>query len=130
MRWSRVIAAWVFIVLAESIHGILRRSFLEPVMGDLPARQLAVLTGSGIIFLIAWLCVRWIGARTSMAQIKTGMTWAVLTLAFEITLGRALGYGWQRILSDYDPTKGGFLIVGFLFMALSPLLAARIQKFQ
>jgi hypothetical protein len=129
MKWPRVLLAWAGIVMAESIHGTLRRLFLEPVVGDLAARQLAVISGSGIILAIAWLCIRWIGARTLAEQLKTGLTWAALTLAFELGFGMALGYGWQRILSDYDPARGGFLAVGFLFMALSPALAARIRKF-
>jgi hypothetical protein len=130
MRWSRALFAWILIAVAESVHGTLRRLFPEPVLGDLPARQLAVVTGSGIIFLIAWLCVRWIGAKTFAEQLKTGMAWAALMLAFELGLGMALRYGWQRILSDYDPSKGGFLIVGFLFMVFSPALAARIRNFK
>ena len=130
MRWSRVLLAWVLIALAESVHGTLRRLFLEPVLGDLPARQLAVVTGSAIIFLIALLCIRWIGARTFAEQLKAGVAWAGLMLAFELGLGIALGYDRQRILSDYDPSRGGFLIVGLLFMVFSPALAARVRHFK
>jgi hypothetical protein len=127
MRWSRVLLAWLLIVIAESVHGVLRRLLLEPIIGDLHARQLAVITGSVLIFIIAWYCTRWIGARTFAEQLKTGVTWALLMLAFEIGVGRAIGYSWQRILSDYDPAAGGFLAVGFVFMMFSPVMTARIQ---
>ena len=52
----------------------------------------------------------------------------VLTILFEIGLGRlVLGLPWDRIAEDYDPARGGFLGVGLLFMAVSPLLAARLR---
>jgi hypothetical protein len=52
----------------------------------------------------------------------------VLTVLFEIGLGRlALGLSWERITEDYDVTRGGFLVLGLLFMAVSPLLAARLR---
>jgi hypothetical protein len=123
-----VLSAWVLIVMAESAHGIARRLLLEPVVGELAARQIGVLTGSAIIFAIACLCIRWIGARTVGQQFRTGLAWTALMLAFEIAFGTALGYGWQRILSDYDPARGGFLIAGLAFMACAPALAARARK--
>lgn len=128
MKWSRALFGWLFIVVAESVHGTFRRLLLEPRIGDLPARQISVVTGSVIIFIIALLCIRWIGARTFAEQFKLGLLWAVLMFAFEIGIGFMLGYGWERILSDFNPAKGGFLLVGFLFMAVSPMLAVRIRK--
>ena len=49
-------------------------------------------------------------------------------MKFEIGLGRlVLDLPWDRISADYDPSRGGFLGLGLLFMAVSPLLAARVQ---
>jgi hypothetical protein len=49
-------------------------------------------------------------------------------VSFEVGLGRlALGLPWDRITEDYDPARGGFLGFGLLFMAVSPILAARVR---
>jgi hypothetical protein len=53
--------------------------------------------------------------------------WVVLTVGFEITLGRALGYSWERIASDYNITEGGLLPLGLVIMTLAPLIAARLR---
>jgi hypothetical protein len=45
----RGLAIWFVIVLAKSVHGIARRLLLEPLVGDLQARQISVFTGSAII---------------------------------------------------------------------------------
>lgn len=58
-----------------------------------------------------------------------GGLWAVLTIAFEVGLGRlVLDLPWDRIAEDYDVTRGGFLGFGLLFLAASPLFAAWLRR--
>lgn len=127
MSWSRALAAWLLIVVAESIHGTLRQLFVAPVIGDLPARQIGVPIGCAIIFAIAWLCIRWIGARTLAQQLKVGFVWVVLIAAFEFGLGTGLGYTRERMLADYNLAAGGFMGFGLLFLLFAPALAARAR---
>jgi hypothetical protein len=127
MSWSRAFIAWLAIVLAESIHGALRQIYLAPVLGDLPARQVGVLIGSAIIFVIALASIRWIAARTLRDQLMVGLMWVVLIVIFEIALGSALGYSRSRMLSDYDLARGGFMGFGLLFMLFAPALAAKVR---
>jgi hypothetical protein len=124
MIWQRALLVWFVIILAETVHGVLRQMFLVPLVGDLPARQIGVLLGSLIIFAITWLFSRWLGARTIRQQLGAGFAWVALTIAFEFALGATLGLSLQRMLQDYDPTQGGFMVFGLLFMLLAPALAA------
>jgi len=126
--WRRALLAWMFIILAETLLGITREIFLAPVLGDLRARQWGVPVGCLIILAIACLTTRWIGATTRAAQLQVGIFWVVLTLLFEVILGRALGLDWDRILSDYNPARGGFMLFGLAFMLVAPLLAARLRN--
>ena len=124
----RAFLVWLVIIAAETVHGILRGMLLVPIIGDLPARQIGVLIGSLLIFGVAYLFIRWIAARTKLQFLAVGVLWVALTVLFEIGLGRlVLGLPWERITEDYDPARGGFLIFGLLFMAVSPLLAARLR---
>jgi hypothetical protein len=127
MSWARAFAVWLVVMAAEAIHGTLRQLFLNPVVGDLPARQIGVPVGSAIVFVIALLGIRWIGARTLPRQMLVGAIWVLLTVAFEVGLGVALGYSRERILADYDVTAGGFMGFGLLFMLFAPALAARAR---
>ena len=128
MSWHRALAAWLVIVIAESIHGTIRQLFIAPVLGDLAARQVGVVAGSAIIFAIAWLSIRWIGARTFAEQFKVGCVWLVLIVVFEFSLGTALGYTKERMLSDYNLAAGGFMGFGLLFMLFAPALAAKSRS--
>lgn len=114
-------------MVAETGHGAIREIFIAPVIGDVPARQLGVFLGCGIIFAIAWISARWMGAHTRRAQWQAGALWVVLTLAFEITLGRFLGMSWSRILSDYNLARGGLMIFGLAFMLMAPTIAASLR---
>ncbi len=128
MSWPKALAVWLLIVIAESIHGIIRQLFIAPVIGDLPARQIGVLIGSVIIFAIAWACIRWIGADSLGQQLRVGLLWVVLIAVFEFSLGAALGYSQERMLSDYNLAEGGFMGFGLVFMLVAPFLAAKARR--
>jgi hypothetical protein len=126
--WRRATLAWMLIILVETVHGMVREIFIAPVLGDLRARQLGVFTGCVLIFAIAWLISGWMNARSRRVQLGVGAYWVALTLCFEIALGRAIGAGWERILEDYNPARGGFMILGMAFLFLAPMLAAKWRR--
>lgn len=85
----------------RTIHGVVRTVLLVPLVGDLPARQIGVLVGSLLVLAVACLCVRWIGPRTTSGLLGVGLLWGVLTVLFEVGLGRlVLGLPWERITED------------------------------
>lgn len=129
MPLTRTLTVWLLIIVAETIHGVLRGLFLVPVVGDLRARQIGVVIGSLIILAIVIASIRWIGAKTRRELLAVGALWLALTLAFEFLFGRYVaGASWQRLLSDYDPTRGGFLALGMVVLALSPLIAGKLRR--
>ena len=127
MPWFRAALVWMLFILAETGSGMVREVFIAPVIGALRARQLGVLVGCIIIFTIAWLTARWMGACTRRQQLSVGAFWVLLTLIFEFALGRATGTSWSRILSDYNPTHGGLMLLGLAFMFITPWLTRRLR---
>lgn len=128
MVYMRALGVWGLIILAESVHGTLRTLFLEPVMGGPEARRLSVLTGALLIFLVTLLFIRWIGTASVARLIAVGAMWVLLTVAFEVLLGRfVLGLSWERLFGDYDLSNGGLMIFGLIFMFFAPLIAARLK---
>jgi len=123
----RAFLVWLVIIAAETAHGILRGVLLVPI-GDLPARQIGVLIGSLLIFAVTFLFIQWMAAKTKLQFLAVGLLWGVLTILFEIVLGRLiLGLPWDRLTEDYDVTRSGFMGVGLLFMAAAPWLAAWLR---
>jgi hypothetical protein len=127
----KALAIWLVIIFVESIHGVLRSIFLAPLVGDFQARQISVFIGSLLILTIAFFSIRWIRATTVASLIIVGLLWLVLTLLFELSLGRfVLALSWERIASDYDILHGGLLPIGLIFLTLSPLIAAGLRGFK
>ncbi len=124
--WLRAVTIWAGIMAVETVHGILRTMFLEPAIGAFRARQVSVLTASALIFGIALVTVRWMDAGTDDRLLNIGALWVALTLAFEFSLGWALGLGWDRMLEDYDMARGGLMPLGLLFLSFAPWLAAHV----
>ena len=127
--WLRGVLVWLLIAAAETLHGILRVAFLQPCLGDLPARQMALLSGSLIILAIATMTIRWIGVVGVRRQFALGVLWMALMVAFDAAVGRlAFGYSWPRIGADFDPLAGGYLGIAMLVLLFAPRLAARLRS--
>ena len=124
IRWGRVLQVWLLIVVAESVHGVLRQLLLVPLVGDFRARQWGVLTGSVLIFAITRGTIHRLGAPLFREQLQIGAVWVGLIVLFELGLGSLLGYSWERMFEDYNLPEGGLLGLGLIFLLFAPALAA------
>jgi hypothetical protein len=129
MIFIRSFIVWLFIMLAEVIHGAIRGMFLVPVAGDFRSRQIGVFTGSAIIILITITCIRWIRPTGKRQLLAIGLFWLFLMIGFEVSFGWfVMGLTWERIISDYNMAEGGLLPIGMLVLAASPLIAAKVRN--
>jgi hypothetical protein len=124
---ARAAGIWLLIIAAEMVHGFARTRWLTPALGDFRARQVAVFSGSLIVLMIAIATVRWTRTTRTRALLGIGGLWVTLTTAFEVAVGRFLGFSWERLLSDYNLMQGGLLPIGLAVMCVAPLIAARLR---
>jgi hypothetical protein len=123
---ARGFFVWLLIIFAETIHGIARTLLLEPLIGDFRARQVSVFTGAMIV-VITFVFVRWLKGSGALDFILIGIMWVILTVGFEILLGRfMLDISWERIASDYDLLQGGLMLLGLIVMLFAPIAMARL----
>jgi hypothetical protein len=126
--WLRGVLVWLLIAAAETVHGVLRVAFLQPRLGDLAARQTALVSGALIIVVITTLTIRWIGAVGVRRQMALGALWLALMVAFDLAVGRfVFGYSWERIGTDFNPVAGGYLGMAMLVLLVAPWLAAGLR---
>jgi hypothetical protein len=125
--WGRAVVVWLLIAALETAHGILRGLWLVPALGEVAAQRLGFAIGSTLVILVAWATSRWLGAATRAAQWQTGLLWLLLMLGFELAIGRARGFGWERIAAEFDPRQGGLMLFGLLLMFLAPMLGAWLR---
>lgn len=128
MKIGRMLSVWLLIVLAETLHGVLRQLLLVEWLGDFKARQIGVVTGSLLILLITTLTIPWLHAPRPKQQFTIGLCWVVLMVVFEVSLGLFLHYPMARILEDYDLTQGGLMGAGLLVLLCAPYLASKVRQ--
>jgi len=130
-RWRiavRGFAVWLLIIVAEIFHGILRAIVLVPMVGEFRSNQIGVFTGSAIILVIAYLTIRWIGAKRPMELLTVGFIWLLLTVAFEVLFGRfVVGMAWEQVFAGFNIAQGGLMPFGLLVLFFSPMIAAKLR---
>ncbi len=128
MIFVRSIVVWVVFILAESLNGAIRVFWLVPSLGNSRAQQIAFMTGAILVLTVATLFIRWLQASRVSQLLSVGMLWMVLTLAFEMALGRVIfGYSWEQIAAKFNVTNGELMPFELVLLVLAPLLAARIR---
>ncbi|MBS0361491.1 MAG: hypothetical protein JSR98_08925 [Proteobacteria bacterium] len=127
MALLRALLVWALFIAAETAQGALRHILLTPDV-QLAAREVGVVIGAGLIFALTWAAWRWLGLRRPASAIFVGFLWAGLTAAFDLGLGRALGETWSALLADYDPRRGGAMLLGLALMTLTPLVVWRLRE--
>lgn len=126
--YLRAFVVWVLIAFLEVIHGILRAKLIAPKTGDLRSRQIGVFTGSIIFFAVAVVSFEWIGFETATQAANVGGLWLVCMLVFEFSIGHfVFHFSWQWLLNDFNFFKGRLLVLGMLFLALSPYLVGKLR---
>jgi len=119
----RIAALCVVLAGAETLHGIARTTLVVPRIGKERAVKLSALTGTCLAFVICWLLVPGIGLRTPGAHLILGAALAGFMAGFDIAVGRWLmRKAWARILPDFNPRTGNYLLYGLLGLCVIPLL--------
>lgn len=119
---------WLVFIVAESLNGTVRMFWLVPALGDVRAHQISFFTGSILIIAVATLFIPWLQPARVSQLIQVGGLWLLLTILFEVCLGRfVLGYSWEQIAVDYNVLQGGLMPFGLILLTLTPLLAAKLR---
>lgn len=124
---SRGLAVWLFIMLVETLHGLLRGLLLVPRVGEETAGRIGWPIGLVIVLGISIALAPWMAIRDTSDLLRLGGLWAVLTLIFELTIGLLRGLDLPRLLAELNPLAGGLTIYSLAVMFLAPLLAARLR---
>ncbi len=120
---------WLAIMFVETLHGIARAVFVLPHTGDLLSRQIGVVSGSILIFIVVIGLIKWLGITDRRGLLGVGILWVVMTVVFEFALGYfAMGMPLNEIFASFDPRHGSLMPLGLAFLALSPVIAEAVRR--
>jgi hypothetical protein len=127
---KRAALAWAAMIPVAITNGIVRETVIRPVVGELPAHQLSVVTG-GLGFLgVTWLLFRHQAVKkTDRTLLKVGAAWVIATIAFEFSFGLlADGKTWSELLHDYNVFHGRLWPLVLLVIGLAPLSVKHLSR--
>jgi len=122
----RAVGIWLVLSVLAVANGIFREAVISPPLGDAAAHAASTVFLCGVILVVAWLTICWIGPRTGKEAFLIGLLWLGMTLAFEFLAGHYLfGNSWRDLLADYNLARGRLWPLVLATTLLAPWLAAK-----
>jgi len=120
--------AWFGMMLMAVLNGGARDLLYKPQFGDLAAHQISTIV---LLVLFAayfgWLTALWRIESAKQAW-KIGTMWMLMTLAFEVVLGRVvLSYPWSRVMHDYNLFAGNIWVLVPIWTLIGPYVFFRLR---
>lgn len=126
---TRSLLMWLVLLLAMMGNGTLRVLVLQPRLGEDLARQVACLSGVGILLVLTVPFVAGAGDLGTRALFGVGALWLTLTVAFEFLFGRYVsGASWESLLADYDLRRGRLWSLVLVTVFVAPWLVSLVRR--
>ncbi|PSR17488.1 hypothetical protein C8255_12310 [filamentous cyanobacterium CCP3] len=113
---------------AETLHGIFRNAVVAPRLGTKKAKQLSLISGTAILFLICYFWIPNLGINSTKSLLAVGLFLALSMGLFDLVLGRyIMKLRWRIVLRDFDFRQGNYLLVGLLILSGIPLIVMKLR---
>ncbi len=120
MTW-RYFLAWIPGIPIAIGNGSLREFAVRRYVGELAAHQISVVTVILLFGLYVWFVLPWLKLSSGAEAVRVGLTWLVLTVAFEFVFGHyAMGHPWAALLHDYNVLRGRLWVLVLAWTTLAP----------
>lgn len=125
---ERAALTWAAMIPVAIGNGIVRETVIQPGVGELPAHQLSVVTGSLGFLGVTWLMFRHQAmAESDQTLLKVGLAWVAATVAFEFGFDRLIdGKSWSELLHDYNVFRGRLWPVVLLVILSAPVAVKHV----
>lgn len=125
----KAVIVWVLIAVGEIINGNIRVRYLQRKYGKYRAKQFSFFSGVAFFSIIIWFSLSWVGPSNLFQCFALGFIWMSLMTLLDIYFGKYIfHYSWNRIVDDFNPSKGNLLGIGMLLIFLCPAIVFILQK--
>ena len=123
MSWVVWLLAWLGLSALAVVNGIARDALYLERLGERRAHQVATVVLLLLMLGYTWLVHQRWPLPGQGAAWQVGLVWLVLTVAFEVGLGRLQGRSWAELLASYDLLSGNlWVLVPLATLVLPPVV--------
>lgn len=125
----RILGVWFLLMVLAILNGSVRNALLTPRIGEQAGHVASTLVLSGLIFLVTWYVIPWIGPQSPQGAWLIGLSWLVLTVAaFEFLAGHyVFGHPWHKLYADYNVVRGRIWSLVLVTSLVAPALVFRLR---
>lgn len=119
---------WLPMIALAVANGSFRQFVLLKHMSSLSAHQISTAILVLLCTAYTFLVYNRLSIHSSGQALATGLTWVLLTVAFEFTMGRISKKPWATLLEDYNLLTGHVWSLFLLCLLLLPYVVFSIRK--
>lgn len=119
---------WLLIIPIAILNGGLREICLQPLLGEVYANLLSGFILCVAIFLIAYFSLPKLNQSSLRSYVLIGLLWVALTLTFETLFGLVQGHNFEKILQNYNMTRGNLWPLIVIFIGIVPWCIAKLRE--
>jgi len=128
MNWKYFIS-WIPGIPIAIVNGLLRNSLYRQFLNELHAHQLSALSFIVLFGIYVFFILKWLKLSSAQEALRLGLTWLVLTVAFEFLFGHfVMGHPWASLVHDYNLVAGRVWVLVLIWIAATPSIFYRIQR--
>ena len=121
----KAVLLWFALMLLAVANGTFREFVITPRFGAPVGHVSSTLMLSGLIFLLAWWSIGWMGPRSARDAWTIGLVWLGITIVFEFGFGHFIRHKpWSELLADYAIWNGRIWVLVLVATITAPRLAA------
>jgi hypothetical protein len=125
---GRAGAAWLVLLAVMMVNGTFRVLVVQPRLGEDAARQAACVTGIVLILGTTALLRPWLGPIGAGGLVAVGVSWLVLTVAFEFLFGHYVArMSFASLAAEYDVARGRLWPLVLVTVLVAPWIASRFH---
>ncbi|MBK8973281.1 MAG: hypothetical protein IPM37_18720 [Hahellaceae bacterium] len=126
--FALLLAFWLALASAETLHGILRAALLVPRVGKKRALKISIVTGSLLAFGVSTYFVPKFGTSNTWDLLGLGLATSFFLASFDVALAYwVLRRPLLRCFEDFNPASGNYLSIGLFCLVFFPLVVMWLQ---
>ncbi len=127
----QIFALCIALACVETLHGIARTVLVVPRLGKERAVKASAVTGSLLALAVCYWCVPGLGLSQLYQQFLLGVGLAAFMASFDVAMGMfLLRKPWRKVVLDFDPRTGNWLLFGLAALVFLPALAVALHRWQ
>jgi len=128
MNWKYLVS-WIPGIPIAIVNGLLRNSLYRQFLTELHAHQLSAISFIVLFGIYVFFILKWLKLSSAQEALRLGLTWLVLTVAFEFLFGHfVMGHPWASLVHDYNLVAGRVWVLVLIWIAATPSIFYRIQR--